>query len=241
MNIAVIFAGGYGKRMNSENLPKQFLELHGKPIIIYTLELFENHPDIDAICVACLETWINTLEALVVKYGLKKVVAIVPGGETGQDSIYNALSAAKRYIQAKNVDDACVLIHDGVRPLINATTISDNICMVEKMGNCITCIPSTETFIVKKDNGYDVPHRKDSIIVRAPQSFRLNEILDIHEQARRDGKHDFIDNCTMMYHYGHQINTVMGPFENIKITTPTDFYLFRAIVEMREHQNALGV
>ena len=237
MNIAVIFAGGSGRRMNTVSRPKQFLELRGKPIIIYTLELFDTHPDIDGIIVACIESWIPFLKKQLKKFEITKVAEIVPGGETGQDSIYNGLvSAAKHYS-----GDSCVLIHDGVRPLITQQTITDNINIVKQSGTCITCVPATETFVVRqKDGSLDIPSRQDSLIARAPQSFILSDILSAHEKARQEGCHDFIDSCTMMSHYGYQMNTIIGPMENIKITTPTDFFLFRAMVEVHENQQIFG-
>lgn len=236
-NIAVIFAGGSGKRMNTVSRPKQFLELRGKPIIIYTLELFDAHPNIDGIVVVCIESWIPFLEKQLKKFEITKVVEIVSGGETGQDSIYNGLKVVKEHFP----EDSCVLIHDGVRPLITQQTITDNINMVKGKKNCITCIPATETFVVQqKDGSLSIPSRADSLIARAPQSFILSEILSAHERARQEGKHDFIDSCTMMSYYGHQMNTIIGPMENIKITTPTDFFIFRAMVEVHENQQIFG-
>ena len=235
-NIAVIFAGGSGKRMNTVARPKQFLELNGKPIIIYTLELFDNHPDIDGIVVVCIESWIPFLQKMLKKFEINKVVEVVPGGKTGQDSIYNGLStAAKHYSQ-----DSIVLIHDGVRPLIVEQTITDNIETAHKEGNCITCVPATETFVVKQENGsLNIPSR-DNLIARAPQTFVLGNILEAHEKAREANKHDFIDSCTMMSFYGHQMHTIIGPMENIKITTPTDFFIFRAMVQVHENQQIFG-
>lgn len=238
MNIAVIFAGGTGRRMQTTSRPKQFLEYNGKPIIVYTLELFDNHPMIDGIVVACVEDWIPFLEKMLKKFEVNKVLKIVPGGDTGQDSIYNGLSAAKELSQD---DHDIVLIHDGVRPLITEQTISDNIEIVKKEGSCITCIPATETFIVTQpDGGLDIPTRSNSLIARAPQSFYLKEILAAHEQARNEGRHDFIDSCSMMHNYGHRLGKVIGPMENIKITTPTDFFVFKAMVEVHENQQIFG-
>ena len=201
MNIAVIFAGGSGLRMHTKARPKQFLDLNGKPIIIYTLELFDNHPMIDAIVVACIESWIPFLEKQIRKFEINKVVKIVPGGATGQDSIYNGLKGAEAYAEGREVT---VLIHDGVRPLINEQTITDNITKVEACGTCITCVPATETFIVKQPDGtLEIPSRPDSLIARAPQSFRLADILAAHERARAENRHDFIDSCTMMSTYNY--------------------------------------
>lgn len=236
-NIAVIFAGGTGNRMNTVSRPKQFLELNGKPIIIYTLELFDNHQEIDGIVVVCLSTWIDFLKKQLKKFEINKVVEIVPGGDSGQDSIYYGLSAAEKHFGKNNV----VLIHDGVRPLIKEQTITDNIRMVRSQGNCITCVPATETFVVTQENGLlNIPSRKDSLIARAPQSFILSDILSAHHKAIAEGKHDFVDSCTMMSHYGHHLHTIIGPMENIKITTPTDFFIFRAMVEVHENQQIFG-
>lgn len=239
MNIAVIFAGGSGVRMHTKSRPKQFLELNGKPIIIYTLEQFDNHPLIDAIVVACIKEWIPFLEKMLRKFEINKVVKIVEGGKTGQDSIYNGLCAAEEYAAGK---DATVLIHDGVRPLITEETITDNVKEVERSGSCITCIPATETFIVKKDDGgLEIPERNNSLIARAPQSFKLTDILSSHRRALKEGKHDFIDSCTMMSHYGYKLGTIIGPMENIKITTPTDFFVLRAMVKVHEDQQIFGL
>lgn len=238
MNIAVIFAGGAGRRMHTASRPKQFLEYQGKPIIIYTLELFDNHPMIDGIVVACVEDWIPFLEKMIKKFEINKVKRIVSGGDTGQDSIYKGLCATEELSLS---EEDIVLIHDGVRPLITEQTITDNIEMVRKEGSCITCIPATETFIVTQpDGGLEIPSRANSLIARAPQSFYLKDILTAHEQARSEGRHDFIDSCSMMHHYGHKLGKVIGPMENIKITTPTDYFVFKAMVEVHENQQIFG-
>jgi 2-C-methyl-D-erythritol 4-phosphate cytidylyltransferase len=238
MNIAVIFAGGVGRRMHTLSRPKQFLEYQGKPIIIYTLELFDNHPIIDGIVVACVEDWIPFLEKMLKKFEINKVKKIVSGGLTGQDSIYNGLEAAEEIADGQN---DIVLIHDGVRPLITEQTITDNIDMVKKEGSCITCVPATETFIVSQSDGsLEIPTRADSLIARAPQSFYLKDILSAHRQARKENRHDFIDSCSMMHHYGHRLGRVIGPMENIKITTPTDYFVFKAMVEVHENQQIFG-
>lgn len=238
MNIAVIFAGGSGSRMHTKSRPKQFLEYQGKPIIIYTLELFDNHPLVDGIVVACVEGWIPFLEKMLKKFEINKVKTIVKGGETGQDSIYKGLEAA---MEISSGQDDVVLIHDGVRPLITEQTITDNIDMVHKEGSCITCVPATETFVVNQPDGsLEIPSRADSMIARAPQSFYLKEIYDAHCQARAAGRHDFIDSCSMMHHYGHKLGRVIGPMENIKITTPTDYFIFKAMVEVHENQQIFG-
>lgn len=238
MNIALIFAGGTGRRMRTTSRPKQFLEYRGKPIIIYTLELFDNHPMIDGIVVACVKDWIPFLKKMLKKFEINKVVKVVPGGTSGQESIYNGLIAAKNISHSEK---DIVLIHDGVRPLITEQTITDNLEMVRREGSCITCIPATETFVVtQEDGGLEIPTRANSFIARAPQSFFLNDILSAHEQARREGRNDFIDSCSMMHYYGHKLGRIIGPIENIKITTPTDYFIFKAMVEVHENQQIFG-
>ncbi|MBE6328083.1 MAG: 2-C-methyl-D-erythritol 4-phosphate cytidylyltransferase [Bacteroidales bacterium] len=241
MNIPVIFAGGSGTRMNTKSRPKQFLELNGKPIIIYTIELFDNHPDIDGIVVVCLESWMPFLQKMLKKFEINKVVTVVPGGISGQDSIYKGLCAAEQYARENGDEETIVLIHDGVRPLITEDTITDNIDKVKECGSCITCAPAIETVIVDKhDNTLDIPKRSDCMMARAPQSFYLKDILGVHRKSQQEGKTDFIDSCSMMSHYGYKLGIIQGPIENIKITTPTDFFVLRAMVEVHENQQIFG-
>lgn len=240
MNYAVIFAGGIGKRMNTKALPKQFLKLYGKEIIIYTLEHFEKHREIDGIAVACVEEWIPYLEELIVKYQFKKVKAVVPGGRTGQDSIFEGIKAVDRLVQG---DGHIVLIHDGVRPLINEQTITDCIKSVRENGSAITVAPAVETIIRVDDNQQvrEVIERADCLMARAPQCFFLKDILEAHRKAVQENKHDFIDSASIMKYYGHTLSVVDGPVENIKITTPMDFYTFRALFEARESSQLFGI
>lgn len=235
MNIAVIFAGGVGRRMNSKDRPKQFLLVHGKPIIVHTIELFEYHEQIDGIIVVCVNDWIPYMEEMKYRYRLDKIGKIVPGGETGQLSIYNGLCAAE---ELYGVKENIVLIHDGVRPLINEKTITDNIESVKANGSAITCKLATETVIlVDKDSKVcEVPSREASRMAQAPQSFWLNDILDVHRRALADGRKNMIDSCTMMRTYGKDLSVVIGPTENIKITTPDDFYTFRALYDAKENE-----
>jgi len=240
MNIAVIFAGGVGKRMHSKECPKQFLKIYNKPIIIHTLEYFEKHPLIDAIVISCVEEWMPYLEELIYKYRIEKVKKVVVGGETGQLSIYNGLKAAE---DVANGEKAIVLIHDGVRPLINAKLITDNIESVKKNGSAITTAVVKETILMVNEGTATinyVPSRKNSRVARAPQSFWLNDILNAHEKALSEGKKDYIDSCTMMQEYGYDLFLVDGPGENIKITTPEDFYIMRAILEAKENAQIYG-
>ena len=240
-NIAVIFAGGSGVRMNTRSKPKQFLELRGKPIIIYTLELFDNHPLIDGIVVVCLESWIPFLKKMLKKFEINKVVKSVSGGDSGQDSIYRGLCAVEDYCKDKGEENAVVLIHDGVRPLIVDETITRNIEKVHEKGSAITVVPAIETFVIQKEEGQMViPDRSSCLLARAPQSFYLKDILSIHRKNKENGNITFIDSCSMMSYFGYKMATIEGPMENIKITTPTDYFIFRAMVEVHENQQIFG-
>lgn len=240
MNIAVIFAGGVGSRMHSKERPKQFLEMYNKPIIIHTMEHFQNHPMIDAIVVVCIESWISYLNELLYKFRIEKVKKVVPGGETGQLSIYHGLKAAK---EVANEEKAVVLIHDGVRPLITEKLITNNIEAVRRYGSAITTAKVKETILVvnEQDSSIDyVPSRNNSRVAKAPQSFWLDEILSAQEKALAKGERDWIDSCTLMQEYGFKMHLIDGPSQNIKITTPEDFYTMRAILEAKENEQIYG-
>lgn len=234
--IALILAGGKGLRMHNSRIPKQFVEIDGKPIVIHTLEVFCNHPRVDAVIVACLEGWIPFLKENILRFGISKVVNVVPGGDTGQDSIYQGLCAAREFACG---EDAVVLVHDAVRPLVSPQTINENIGMAERHGNCITCAPVMETLMVRHDNGsIEFPDRSDVTIARAPQTFRLAELLSGHERALADGRHDYPDSCTLMASYGYDMTTLIDCEENLKITTSTDLLLAETILcTRREHRN----
>ena len=238
MNIALIFAGGTGKRMNTKSKPKQFLEMHGKPILVYTLERFEQHGQIDGIILVVLKQWIPYCENLVNKYGLDKVKAIIAGGDTAFTSQKNGLLKAKELYS----EDSIVLIHDGVRPLVDEDTITKNIASVKKHGSAITVTPAIETITLKDETGKvgQIIERSKCELARAPQSFYLRDIFNVHCKAENEGR-QFIDSASMMQHYGHPLYTVEGSPDNIKITTPSDFYMFRALTDARENSQIFGV
>lgn len=239
MNVAVIFAGGVGRRMNNTSTPKQFLELHGKPIIIYTLEVFQNCTDVDAICISCLGSHMDYMAKLCRKFEIDKVRWIVSGGATGQESIYNGLEVVHRDCPG----DTVVLIHDGVRPIISKELICANIAAVREKGNAISCTRATETPAEVDACGkiVAISDRKSAVIAKAPQSFYLKDIYDAHTKAREAGRNDFIDSASMMRHYGAELHMVECPWDNIKITTPSDYYIFKAITEVKENAQIFGI
>lgn len=240
MNIAVIFAGGSGVRMGA-GIPKQFLEVNGKPIIVHTLQLFQYHREIDKIYVAVLNDYIPYMESLVEEYRLNKVVKILPGGATAQDTIYNTLVAVAQENDKKSV----VLLHDGVRPFVSYDVISENIRSVKEHGNGITCTACYETIIISRNgqNVDQVPFRKETFAAQAPQSFYLGDIISIHDRIRatENGYNNMVDACTMANSLGIDVHLVSGNRGNIKVTTPEDVYMFRALLQYKENEQAFGL
>lgn len=236
LNIAIIFAGGVGQRLSSDKnqIPKQFIDINSKPVIVHTLEIFQKHKKIDKIYISVLAEYMLKMQELIKQYSLTKVEGIVKGGKTAQDSIYNALLEAKK----KNMKEDIVLIHDGVRPVLEPDVITRNIEGVKKNGNAITCIPAYETVLISFDgeNVQDVPFRKDIYIAQAPQSFKLGEIIAAHEKLRTgdEGYVNMIDSCTIYNYLGRKTYMVKGNFGNIKITTPEDLYVLEGLLKLKQ-------
>lgn len=224
-NIAVIFAGGVGSRMGSV-IPKQFLKVYGKPIIVHTLEKFQYNERVDEIYVGCKEEYISLLKSFIEKYQLSKVKFdnIITGGNTGLETIYKLLKKVK-----VDNEEAVVLIHDGVRPNIDDEIINKNIDRVLEYGNAITCVSSFETPIIS-ENGEDIDDcldRREVYMAKAPQSFKLSDILESYEKIRKISK-DFnidglVDSCTVALRGGIKLHMVEGNRDNIKVTTSNDY------------------
>jgi 2-C-methyl-D-erythritol 4-phosphate cytidylyltransferase len=224
--------------MNSKAKPKQFLELHGKPVIIYTLQHFEAHSEIDDIVVVCLKNWINELRVLLRKYYINKVNQILPGGNGGHESIYIGLKAMENVCAYDDI----TLIHDGVRPLINADLISDNIETAKKYGAAITVESAYESVIRSQDGDIidSVPKRDEMFTAKAPQTFRYGLIWNSYQRARAEGI-PTIDSAHLLSIYGIEMRIVKSPPNNMKITAPADYYIFRALYDAMENQQILGV
>ncbi|MBD5401523.1 2-C-methyl-D-erythritol 4-phosphate cytidylyltransferase [bacterium] len=242
MNIAIVFAGGIGQRLsNGENsIPKQFLKINDKPIIIHTLELFEKHEQIDKIYISIHPDYYDYMQELVKHYYITKTAGIVKGGATGQDSIYNALKLA----YDENSEDSIVLIHDGVRPNITSEVITENINCVKQNGNAITCTSCFETILISENgvNPQHVPYRKHTYSAQAPQSFRLGEIVEAHEITRKINPQytDIVDSCTLFKSLDKKTFIVKGNRGNIKITTIEDLYILRSLIRYKEDLEAFG-
>ena len=234
----LIFAGGAGRRMNARSLPKQFLQVYGKPVIIHTLEHFEYHELIDEIVIVCLKNWIDELKGMLNRFGIRKVSIIVPGGKTGHKSSGEGLKA----MRDTTADQDIVLIHDGVRPLINEELINANIRAVRKYGNAITCEAARESVVMSK-NGIDiqqVPNRDFMYVAKAPQSFRFGEVYEAYEQAEKAG-YQTIDSSHLYGIQKRHMHLLHSTRNNMKITEPADFYIYKALYEAMEAQQIYGI
>lgn len=233
---AVIFAGGVGRRMGGGPRPKQFLEMGGRPIIDYTIAHFAEHPQITGIVVVCLESWIPYLEQVLRRQRYDVPIGVVPGGASGQESIFRGLD----YLHGLHPGDeeAIVLVHDGVRPLIDQQTITACIECVARHGTAATVAPAIETITLTDEEGAisQVIPRGEVSLARAPQAFRLEDLYGAHVRAQAEGLGEFIDSVSMMTHYGYRIYTVEGPAENIKVTTPMDYYAFKGYMDARDQR-----
>ncbi len=230
-NFALIFAGGKGTRMTMADRPKQFLEIDGKTVICHTIDHFQNSDDIDGIVVVTNHDWIDYTKNLV--KGYSKVFSVISGGQTALDSQYNGLLEIKKN---SNGQDNIVLIHDGVRPLIDGKLISDCIKSVKERGNAITTAPAIETIIRTDENGniIETLDRQSCQLARAPQCFYLDDILSLHNRSIEENCHNFIDSATMMTYYGKKLYSIIGPSDNIKVTTATDFYICETMLTKKK-------
>ena len=233
MNVAIIIAGGVGSRMKMD-IPKQFIHIYGKPVIIYTLEGFQRHPEIDAIEVVCLAGWEETLKEYAAQYGITKLKWITTGGATGQESIRNGVFA----LEGVADPDDLVVIHDGIRPLVDDHVLSDVVRVAREKGNAVTSLPYNEQiFVVSEDDPSTTSRyipRETLRRVSTPQAYRFGELdAAYHEAFERgigiDGSHY---TNTMMVVLGHTLNFADGSDRNIKLTTRDDLEMFKAYLAM---------
>lgn len=228
MNIGMIIAGGVGTR-TCQDIPKQFINVNDKPVIVYTLEAFQKHPNIDAIEVVCLAGWHDILRAYARQFGITKLENVVDGGETGQDSIRNGLyDIAQRY----HSDDDIVVIHDAIRPMVSADVISDNIRVCREYGNATAVIPCTSVMLKTEDaliSNDQVP-RENLKITQTPQSYYINELIEVHKEAVKKDLLPSISSCALYIEMGKEVYLSVGSEKNIKITTSEDIEIFSALL-----------
>lgn len=233
-NIALVIAGGVGARMG-QDIPKQFINVHDKPVIVYTLEAFQNHPEIDAIEVVCLDGWHDVLRAYAKQFGIAKLEKIVSGGKNGQDSIRNGLyDLAERY----NGDNDIVLIHDAIRPMLLPEIITDNIKVCRKYGNAITVVPCTAAMLKTYDSisTNEQVERDNLKITQTPQSFYIKDIVEAHKEALSKGITNSVASCTMYIELGRELHMSKGSEKNLKLTTTEDIEIFKALLQAKKDE-----
>lgn len=231
MNIALVIAGGNGRRMN-QDIPKQFINIENRPVIIYTLEAFQRHPAIDAIEVVCLEGWSEILKAYARQFNITKLTGIVDGGTNGQSSIRNGVNA----LSDRFAKDDIVLVHDAIRPMVSQDIISDCIKQCMKYGSAISAIPCNTAMLVTQNQEstnafYD---REKLMSSQTPQAFTLGKLLWAHEEAIKRGITNAVASCTMMLELGEELHFSIGSEKNIKLTTTDDIEIFRSLLAVKQ-------
>ncbi|MGD1822857.1 MAG: IspD/TarI family cytidylyltransferase [Pleomorphochaeta sp.] len=231
MNIALIIAGGNGQRMH-QDIPKQFINVDDKPVIIYTLEAFQKHPDIDSIYVVCLNGWHEILCAYAKQFEISKLKKIVCGGNSGMESIRNGIMA----INQDYNDEDIVLVHDAIRPMVSQGIISDNIAKCQLYGSSIASIPCGEAMLETLDKKISTSQYDRDKLMRAqtPQAFPLNKLVWAHEEAIKRGITNSVASCTLMIELGENVYFSAGSEKNIKLTTPDDIEIFKALLATKK-------
>ncbi|OTO76644.1 MULTISPECIES: IspD/TarI family cytidylyltransferase [unclassified Enterococcus] len=233
MITALIIAGGVGKRMG-QDIPKQFITIEGKPIIIYTLESFEQHPMVDRVLVVCKHGWEETLWGYIKEYGLKKVQWIISGGSKGQESINNGVQFLKDYSEENDT----IIIHDGIRPLVDEIVLSDVIVKCQEHGNGVTSLPYNEQIFLKdtEETTKQYIDRNTLRRVSTPQAYQFGKLNWAYDKAIKEdiGMTDSSYTNTMMVELGETLYFAAGSDKNIKLTTKDDLELFKAYLKMKD-------
>lgn len=230
-HIAIILAGGVGKRMGGA-MPKQFLSLNDKPVIVYTLENFQRNENIDGIVIVCVEDWINHLKEILDEYKISKIVSVIKGGETSHDSTRNGIFFLKNILD----DNDQIIIHDAARPILPQAAINEMLRVSHEKGNASLAIPCHETVLFSEDSksGNKELDRSSIMRVQTPQAYNYKFIYELYEQAEKDNKHDFIYADLVAIYYGKRIYFSKGFTNNIKITRKEDIPLCKSLMKFNE-------
>ena len=227
MNIALLTAAGKSTRMHMD-IPKQFIHIAGKPVIIHTMETFQRHPGIDAILVVTLDIWKGTIEAYAKEYGISKLKWIVQGGDSGQESIRNGLFELEKHCSPDDV----VMIHDGNRPFVSSEIISDSLATYREYGSAVAAIPCIEAIFRSEDGigSLDSIPREELFRTQTPHTYSLRKLLWAHEQAEERDIQNTTATCTLMNALGEKIYFSKGSEKNLKLTTQDDLDIFKAML-----------
>ncbi len=233
MNIAIIIAGGSGSRMG-QNIPKQFINVYDKPVIIYTLESFEKHPQIDAIEVVCIDGWHDVLLAYAKQFNISKLKWIVSGGETGQESIRNGVYNLEKKCNGNDN----IIIHDGVRPLVDDEVLTDVISKCNIYGNAVSSMPYNEQIFIVDDETSTTKYIPREILRRVvtPQAYKFDELLNAYREAfeKKIGIYGSSYANTMMVELGKKLYFAAGSDKNIKLTTRDNLEMFKAYLKLEK-------
>jgi len=231
MNIALILAGGSGQRMKNE-IPKQFLNVNDKPVIIYTLEAFQRHPDIDEIGVVCIDGWHDILKAYARQYKIDKLSWVISGGENGQASIRNGVFEAEKRYKPEDI----ILVHDAIRPLVSEEIISDCIVQCKRHGSAIAVTPCNTAVLRRTTDEFsdEVVPRDSLVMTQTPQAFPIGKLADAHRRALELGITNSVASCTLMIELGEKVYFSIGSETNIKLTTQEDLKIFKALLAIKE-------
>lgn len=234
MNVALIIAGGTGTRTN-QDIPKQFINIKDKPVILYTLEAFQRHPEIDAILVVCLDGWQKILEAYARQYNIDKLKWIITGAETGMLSIRKGIAELKKHC----ADDDMVLIHDGIRPNVSQDIISGCIATCRRKGSAIAVVACAEAILQRDgdEEGSSKGLMDRDMLARAqtPQAFYLGKLVWAHEEAQKRRISNSVATCTLMIELGESVFFSKGSEKNVKITTTDDIEIFEALLSAKKN------
>lgn len=227
MNIALIIAGGTGARMG-QDIPKQFLTVNDRPVIVHTLEVFQNHAEIDAIAVVCVKGWTEFVHSYAQQFNITKLKLVVEGGDNGQSSIRNGINA----LHEIHSPDDIVLIHDAIRPLVSSEIISDCLVVTRAHGNAVATIPCAEAMLTTEDGRASTGSIPRDRLRRTqtPQGFRLGDIHGLHQKALAEGITNSVASCTLVEELGGTMHFSMGSERNVKLTTIEDIDIFRALL-----------
>lgn len=225
--IALLIAGGTGNRMG-QSIPKQFLIVNEKPVIMYTLEAFQRHPEIDAIAVVCIDGWQTMLQSYANQFNISKLECIIPGGINGQDSIRNGVYELEKRYKYGDI----VLIHDAIRPMVTEDVISDCIRVTREKGNAIAVIPCAEAMLQTEDGVESTGSFPRDRLKRTqtPQGFLLGDICKLHRNALQAGITNSVASCTLKIEMGEKVYFSKGSEKNIKLTTVEDIDIFKALL-----------
>lgn len=230
MIAAIIIAGGSGSRMG-QDIPKQFINVYDKPVLVYTLEGFQKHPQIDVIELVCIDGWHDIARAYAKQFNIDKLKWIVSGGSTGQESIRNGVYN----LEGKISDDDIVIIHDGIRPLVDETVLSNVITKCSQYGSAVSSMPYNEQIFVADDEISTVKYipRESIRRVSTPQAYKFGLLNSKYHEAfeKKIGIYGSAYTNTMMVELGERLYFAEGSDKNIKLTTKDDLEMFKAYLK----------